>query len=70
MIYVTCYFLIIGTDIKFNHTNKTRSVMTELTPFLPPGWERATEHRTARTSGGPYVFATQSWSRVHIVNCD
>ena len=22
MIYVTCYFLIIGTDIKINHTNK------------------------------------------------
>ena len=23
MVYVTCYFLIIGTDIKFNHTNST-----------------------------------------------
>ena len=51
-------------------TNKARSVMAEDAPFSPPAWERATEHRTAPTSGGPYVFATQSWSRVHIVNCD
>ena len=50
--------------------NKACSVMAELAPFSPPAWERAAEHRTARTSGGPYVFATQSWSRVHKVNCD
>ena len=50
--------------------NKTRSVMAEHAPFSPPAWERATEHRTAPTSGGPYVLATQSRSRVHIVNCD
>ena len=51
-------------------TNKARSVMAEHAPFSPPAWERATEHRTVPTSGGPYVFATQSRSRVHIVNCD
>ena len=35
-----------------------------------PAWERATEHRTACTSGGPFVFAAQSRSQEHIVNCD
>ena len=52
------------------HFNKVLSVMAELAPFSPPAWERAAEHRTARTSGKPYVFATHSWSRVHNVNCD
>ena len=50
--------------------NKVLSVMAELAPFSPPAWERATEHRTDRTSGRPYVFATHSWSRVHKVNCN
>ena len=50
--------------------NTARSVMAELAPFSPPAWERATEHRTVRTSGGPFVVAAQSRSQVHIVNCD
>ena len=50
--------------------NKAHSVMADLAPFSPPAWERAAEHRTARTSGGPFVFAAQSRSQVHIINFD
>ena len=50
--------------------NKALSDMAVLAPFSPPARGSTTDHRTAHTSGGPYVFATQSWSRIHIVNCD
>ena len=54
------YFLFHGLNIQFlgilmEIYNKARSVMAELAPFSPPAWERATEHRTAPTSGGAYA---------------
>ena len=45
MIYVTCYFLIIGTDIKFNHTNSaihssghSHSLLTSASDYTSVQW--------------------------------
>ena len=34
--------------------------MSELAPFSPPAWEKAVEHRTSRTSSGPYICIVYS----------
>ena len=45
MIYITCYFLIIGTDIKFNHTNSaihssehSHSLFTSASDYASAQW--------------------------------
>ena len=48
MIYITCYFLIIGTDIKFNHTNSpihspghSHSLFTSASDYASAQWRLA-----------------------------
>ena len=45
MVYVTCYYLVIGTDIKFNHTNSaihtsghSHSLLTSASDYTSAQW--------------------------------